>query len=76
MPKVKRKNSIMQGKHTAPTSGQYTMPARGKGYIHATPFMASPTPPGRVTVDDATWDKVMMEVMEEYDEAWTQLADK
>jgi hypothetical protein len=30
----------------------------------------------RASVDDATWDKIVMGLMEEYDEAWTQLADK
>jgi hypothetical protein len=28
-----------------------------------------------VQVSDAAWNKVVMEVMEEYDAAWTQLAD-
>lgn len=28
------------------------------------------------SVDDATWDKIVMDLMEEYDDAWTQLADR
>ena len=30
----------------------------------------------RAIIDDVAWDKAVMEVMEEYNEAWTQLADK
>ena len=29
----------------------------------------------RAQVDDESWDRTVMQLMEEYDEAWTRLAD-
>ena len=42
---------------------------------HSKAETADPTN-GHASVDDATWDKIVMDLMEEYDEAWTQLADR
>jgi hypothetical protein len=74
------KNSHI-GKHATliPASEQSLVNANTgrKGFINASKhrLATKSTPTRRATVDDATWDKIVKDLMEEYDEAWTKLAD-
>jgi hypothetical protein len=71
MSKVIGNKKFRHENRPTPKSGQYVAPAQHKNKI-----VTMRQDSGRTTVDDATWDKAMLEVMEEYDEAWTQLADR
>ena len=64
-------NTYIKGNKTPTTqSGQFVMHSK----MHRSKNKAAPA--GRAPVDDVTWDSVVKGLMEEYDEAWTALADK
>jgi hypothetical protein len=72
MGQVKLKKNIKQNTRRIPTSGQAKQSARPKRHIFYNKGEVVVT---RSQVDDATWDRTVMQLMEEYDEAWTRLAD-
>jgi hypothetical protein len=63
------------GKKTEPKNGNFAFIAPSGRAIPETSASKPLPPKERTTVDDAAWDKLVMGLMEEYDEAWTQLAD-
>jgi hypothetical protein len=71
MSKVIGNKKFKHENRPTPKSGQYVATTQHKSKV-----VAMRQDSGRATVDDATWEKIVMGLMEEYDEAWTQLADR
>lgn len=74
MAQTNPKKHAEQNNHPVQKSGSNII-TRGKKKGETSVHQAKPAISKRAAVDDVTWDKAVIEVMEEYDEAWTQLAD-